>query len=84
MSEQKNFKLRILKINETLFDGDIEKVVLPGVGGEMTVLVGHEPLVSLLKEGKIVVTPKEGEKQDFDIDRGYFEITQLQVSVLLS
>ena len=46
-------KLSIYTINNTLFSGDVEKVTLPTLQGEITVLDNHIPLITAVKEGDI-------------------------------
>jgi F-type H+-transporting ATPase subunit epsilon len=49
------FSLRILNPKHVVFEGDVESVFLPGDAGEFELLAYHVPIVSLLKEGEIVV-----------------------------
>ena len=49
------FSLRILNPKHVVFQGEAESVFLPGDAGEFELLAYHVPIVSLLKEGEIVV-----------------------------
>ena len=79
---QKTFTLTIAKVNEQLFSGEAISVNLPGTEGQMTVLAGHEPLVSLLKEGTITVQAESGIRE-FVIKKGVLEISNNHVTVLV-
>lgn len=49
------FSLRVLNPKHVVFDGTAESVFLPGDAGEFELLAYHVPIISLLKEGEIVV-----------------------------
>src|SRR3954463_12814451 len=39
-----------------LFSGEVEAVMLPGTEGDMTVLLGHAPVMTALKTGVVIAT----------------------------
>lgn len=49
------FTLRVLNPKHVVYDGEVESVFLPGDSGEFELLAYHVPIISLLKEGEIVV-----------------------------
>jgi F-type H+-transporting ATPase subunit epsilon len=49
------FSLKILNPKHVVFEGKVSSVFLPGDAGEFEILAYHVPIVSLLKEGDIVV-----------------------------
>jgi len=49
------FQLRVLNPKHVVFEGTVESVFLPGDAGEFELLAYHVPIMSLLKEGEIVV-----------------------------
>ncbi|HYF10008.1 MAG TPA: hypothetical protein VD967_00140 [Candidatus Paceibacterota bacterium] len=76
------FPLTVAKLDEVLFRGNADEVILPGEAGEMAVLAHHMPLVTLLKEG--VVRVKHGGKEEsFPIKGGTAEINSREVTVLV-
>jgi F-type H+-transporting ATPase subunit epsilon len=78
----KNFKLIITRIDGPIFDGDATSVTLPGEAGEMTILAGHEALITRLKPGTIAVVVN-GETKTFPAESGVVEISNSVVTVLL-
>lgn len=48
-------KLTVLSPKQTLFDGDVKSVFLPGDLAEFEILDYHAPIVSLLRAGNVVV-----------------------------
>lgn len=49
------FKATIVTPNKVLFEGEAWSVFLPGVTGEFEVLEMHKAIVSLLREGNIII-----------------------------
>jgi F-type H+-transporting ATPase subunit epsilon len=78
-------KLVIAKVNEVYFDGEADSVTLPGTEGVLTVLGHHEPLITTLKEGTIVVHAAnlEGGEVSFPITRGVLEVRADGATVIL-
>ena len=78
----KLFKLVISAIDAPLYNGEASSAVIPGEEGQMTVLAHHEPLITRLKEGTIVVHDVHG-THEFNITSGVVEIAHNTVTVLL-
>lgn len=49
------FSLKILNPKQVVFQGDVRTVFFPGDKGEFELMAYHAPIVSLLKEGEIVI-----------------------------
>jgi len=91
------FHLVIASVGETRFDGPALSATIPTMGGEITVLAHHEPLVATLKKGTITVRPpaQAGEHaassdgapvsggKEFPIENGVLEISGNRAVVLL-
>ena len=77
------FTLVISKVYERIFHGEAASVTLPGTEGELTVLAQHEPLITLLSRGTIIVHTTNDERIEFPIEKGVLEVSQGQVTVLI-
>ena len=75
-------KVVIAKVDQNLFDGEATSVTLPGAQGEMTILKNHEPLITTLKAG-IIVVRADGEEKEFSISSGVLEVRHEGVTVIL-
>ena len=49
------FHVTVLNPKQVLYEGDAESVFLPGDEGEFELLSYHAPIVSLLKEGNVII-----------------------------
>src|SRR5512144_1727491 len=74
-------RCEIVSQDRTVFEGDVDSVVLPGTEGEMGVLPHHSPLLTTLKFG-IVRVRKAGREQLFAVAGGVAEIQPEIVTVL--
>ena len=77
-------RLIIAKVDEIYFDGEAKSLTVPGAEGEMTVLGHHEPIITILKPGAILVrTETPAGEQKFDIAGGILEVHQGGATVIL-
>jgi len=63
MSKEKTLKLTIATPNGIVYEDQIEKITIPTVAGEITMLPEHEAMVSVLKAGEIIIY-----KDDYQIN----------------
>jgi len=74
-------KLEIITPTETIYQGDVEVVYLPGLEGDMGVLPEHEPLIAELVPGELRFT-RNTKTEVLAIGEGFAEITGYSVAVL--
>ncbi len=72
--------VEIVSQDRTVFEGDAEMVILPGVEGEMGVLQGHAPLLTSLTYGIITVRTKED--HIFTVAGGFVEVQPQLITIL--
>lgn len=48
--------LEIVSPEATLFSGEVDSIIVPGINGAFEMLQNHAPIVSLLKSGNIKIT----------------------------
>lgn len=78
---EKKLTLRIFTPESTLLESEVEKVIVPAHDGELGVLPGHAPLVSILGLGELRATAN-GTVQYFAVFGGYLRVSGNVVSVL--
>jgi F-type H+-transporting ATPase subunit epsilon len=64
-----------------LFSGDVDQVDLPGIEGDLGVLPGHAPMVTLLRPG-IVTIMREGQREPIVVLGGFAEMGPAGLTVL--
>ncbi len=74
-------RVEIVSQDRTVYEGDADIVVVPGVDGEMGILPNHSPLISTLKYG-ILKVRRGKEEQFFTIAGGVVEVQPDIITVL--
>jgi len=74
-------RCEIVSQDRTVFQGDVDIVILPGAAGEMGILPHHAPVLAILKYGVIKV--RHGGKEElFTVAGGMAEVQPNIVTVL--
>ena len=76
-----SFRLEIITAERSLFDGDVDIVVAPGMTGELAILKNHAPLLTVLQPGELRYQ-MNGEESYLVVSGGYMEVTSDRVTVL--
>ena len=74
-------RCEIVSQDRTVFQGDVDIVILPGVAGEMGILPHHAPVLTILKYGVIKIR-KEGKEELFSVAGGMAEVQPEIVTIL--
>ncbi len=75
-------KLEIISPETTLFSGEVELVVLPGMAGSFTVLDKHAPIISGLQKGSLRYRIN-GKDHELSISGGFVEVKNNILSVCI-
>jgi len=77
------FPLRVVSVERSLFDGDVEFVIANGADGELGVLARHAPLMTILKPGPLRIQETiGGPEQLLFVGGGFLEVLPDRVTVL--
>ncbi|MBK8425986.1 MAG: ATP synthase F1 subunit epsilon [Lewinellaceae bacterium] len=76
--------LVVLSPDKEIFSGAVKSVQVPGEDGSFQMLENHAAIVSSLKEGVVNVVKANGEKLSFNVDGGFVEMLNNEVSLLVS
>lgn len=74
-------RCEIVSQDRTVFEGDVDIVVIPGTDGEMGILPNHAPLLSTIRLG-VVKVRRASEEQVFTITGGLVEVQPTIVTIL--
>jgi F-type H+-transporting ATPase subunit epsilon len=75
--------LRVFVISPeaSLYEGEASSVVAPAFDGEVGILTGHAPMMTLLGKGQLVVSNGGAEKR-FSIEGGFMQVLSNEVRVM--
>lgn len=74
-------RCEIVSQDRTVFQGDVDMVLLPGVAGEMGILPHHAPVLTILKYGVIKIR-KGSQEELFAVAGGMAEVQPEIVTIL--
>jgi F-type H+-transporting ATPase subunit epsilon len=74
-------RCEIVSQDRTVFQGDVDIVILPGAAGEMGILPHHAPVLTILKYGVIRIR-KQGKEELFSVAGGMAEVQPEVVTIL--
>lgn len=77
-------KCIVLTPEAELFSGEVTSVKVPGISGKFEILNNHAPIVSALNEGQIRIVANDGKVLNFDINQGFVEVIQNEVSLMVT
>lgn len=81
------FNFRLVSLTGIQFEGQVTEVMLPTLDGEIGVLKGHMPLVSVAKTGIIAVRvnakDRDDERDYFATNGGVIEVVDGELHVLV-
>ncbi|MBK8196687.1 MAG: ATP synthase F1 subunit epsilon [Lewinellaceae bacterium] len=76
--------LTILSPEKEIFSGAVKSVKVPGSAGQFELLDNHAPIVSSLSKGEVRILKEGGEKVTFQVEGGFVEMLNNEVSLLVS
>ncbi|MDD2629670.1 MAG: F0F1 ATP synthase subunit epsilon [Limnochordia bacterium] len=74
-------KVRVMTPERTLFDGEADMIIARTADGDVGILPGHAPLVTVLRPGVFHIKFPESEKR-LAVHNGYLNVSHNVVTVL--
>ncbi len=81
--ERKTFRLQVMSINGTFFEGRASEIILPCIDGQYAILADHEELILAIYTGRMVIRDAIGDKIDVIVGNGSAQIANNRVIVLV-
>ncbi len=76
-------KVDVVSAEESIFSGDAEFVVLPGIMGELGIYPRHTPLLTQIRPGAVrMKLPNQEEEELVFVQGGFLEVQPQHVTVL--
>lgn len=72
-------QVTIVSPEQTLFEGIVDSITVPGEKGRFEVLKGHAPIISSLTAGTVVCTGEN--PYELEISGGFVEVAHNRVSL---
>ena len=77
------YPLRVVSVERSLFEGDVEFIIANGADGELGVMARHAPLMTVLKPGPLRIQETMGSSEELlFVGGGFLEVLPDRVTVL--
>jgi F-type H+-transporting ATPase subunit epsilon len=77
------YPLRVVSVERSLYEGDVEFIIANGADGELGVLARHAPLMTILKPGPLRIQETIGGPEELlFVGGGFLEVLPDRVTVL--
>ena len=77
-----SFNLQIISPDKSVFDEEIEMVIIPGTEGDIGVLSNHMPLITSLRLGNIYIYKNKKIIKKFLVNGGIIEVLDNRCTLL--
>jgi len=78
----KALQIELVAADRVVWSGQASQVMARTVAGDLGVLHGHAPLLSLLVPGVVEITPLEGDIVRAAVEEGFLSVADNHVSIL--
>ena len=75
-------KVSVISPEASLYEGEATSVVAPAYDGEVGILTGHAPMMTLLGKGELRVQSGGSEARRFTIEGGFLQVVNNHVRVV--
>ena len=72
----------VISPEAVLFEGTSESVVAPAYDGQVGILTGHAPMVTLLGKGELRLGPEGAGSKRFTVEGGFLQVVDDVVRVV--
>ena len=74
-------KVSVISPEATVYEGETDAVVAPAFDGEVGILTGHAPMMTLLGKGVLRLGDRAGGRR-FNVDGGFLQVVDNVVRVV--
>jgi F0F1-type ATP synthase epsilon subunit len=84
MANTQSFSLVVVSPETVLFEGQVKKLICPGLYQDIAILPDHTPLYAQLVKGEIKLVTDTNKTLNFVFDGGILRVKQNTASIIVS
>ncbi|HUD20963.1 MAG TPA: F0F1 ATP synthase subunit epsilon [Candidatus Saccharimonadales bacterium] len=84
MGSGQEFKVSVLSAEKTVFEGDVECLLIPSTRGQVAILPLHTPMILLMTAGIVYVVQNQKKKKITEVKTGIVRVDDNDVYVLVN
>lgn len=77
-----SFKLNVVSAESHLFTGDVQRINVTGIEGELGIYPGHSALLTSIQPGMVGIMKSNGEEEFIYLSGGILEVQPNEVNIL--
>jgi F-type H+-transporting ATPase subunit epsilon len=77
-----NLNVAVVSVDQKIWSGEAKSLIAKTTEGEIGILAGHEPVLSLLVDGVVRIEALDGTKIEVNISGGFLAVDSNSVRVL--
>jgi F-type H+-transporting ATPase subunit epsilon len=78
-----NLEVDVVSADRRVWRGEARMVSAPAADGDIGILPGHTPVLSVLRPGNIRITTLSGEVRSVQVDEGFLSVDANRVTVVV-
>jgi F-type H+-transporting ATPase subunit epsilon len=82
MADAKQLSVSVVAADHEVWSGEATQVVARTTEGEIGILAGHEPILAVLAEGEVRITPVGGAVITANADDGFLSVQNDTVTIV--
>jgi F-type H+-transporting ATPase subunit epsilon len=76
------YHLAVVTPEKVIFEDEVKALIAPGKEGSFEILTNHASMMTLLKQGDVVITTKDHQKVVYAISGGFLQVSRNQCTLL--
>jgi F-type H+-transporting ATPase subunit epsilon len=76
-------KVEVVSTDASLWSGEATSVVVPAAAGDLGILTGRQPVLAVLRPGRVRITPTSGQVVSLDVHEGFVSVDEDNVTVVV-
>ena len=77
-----SLKVELVAADRKVWEGDARQVNARSVDGELGILPGHEPILTILSAGDVNIKAEDGSLRTASIDAGFLSVDRDRVTIV--
>lgn len=78
-----NLEVELVAADRSVWSGEARMVSAPAADGDIGILPGHSPVLTVLRAGAVRITPVDGTVRTVHIDAGFMSVDADRVTVVV-
>lgn len=75
--------VEVVATDRTVWSGEAKVISAPAADGSIGILPGHQPVLAVLRPGKVDITPVAGDKLELEVSGGFVSVDHDTVTIVI-